>query len=57
MFTMKQIRNIAFACLNQSTLNERVKLSELRHEKQFFKSKELERMDAKIEAQSKLFNE
>ena len=31
MFTMKQIRNIAFACLNQSTLNERMRLSELRH--------------------------
>ena len=45
MFTMKQIRNIAFACLNQSTLNERMKLSELRHQKQYLKSQELERTD------------
>ena len=45
MFTMKQIRNIAFACLNQSTLNERMKLSEMRHEQQFMKSNELQRVD------------
>ena len=28
MFTMEQIRNITFALINQSTLNERVRISE-----------------------------
>ena len=28
MFTMEQIRNITFACLNQSTLNKRVATAE-----------------------------
>lgn len=28
MFTMEQIRNITFACLNQSTLIDRVMLTE-----------------------------
>ena len=28
MFTMEQIRNITFALINQSTLNDRVKVAE-----------------------------
>ena len=33
MFTMEQIRNISFACLNQSTLNDRMALQEERQVK------------------------
>ena len=35
MFTMEQIRNISFACLNQSTLNDRVQLGETRYVKTY----------------------
>ena len=57
MFTMKQIRNIMFACLNQSTIMNRLKLSEERHRYSYRRGIELEQVDRKIEAQSKQFND
>ena len=35
MFTMEQIRNITFAVLNQSTLNDRMQLEESRYVKTY----------------------
>jgi len=52
MFTMEQIRNVTFACLNQSTLNDRMKLQENRHAKIFQNCKSLEEMDQRLEETS-----
>ena len=42
MFTLKQIRNVIFACINQSTVVERLNLSEERHKHSYRRSLELE---------------
>ena len=45
MFTMEQIRNISSAVLNQSTLNDRMQLSETRYVKTYNTCLELDETD------------
>jgi len=49
MFTMKQIRNVFFACLNQSTIVERVGDNELRHKRVDLTTKNLNEVDNAIQ--------
>lgn len=48
MFTMEQIRNITFACMNQSTLNDRVERAEKKLVKTNFACIRLDEMDKQI---------
>ena len=56
MFTMEQIRNITFACLNQSTMNDRVQLSEKKLVKMNFTCIRLDEMDRQIKFQAEEMN-
>lgn len=56
MFTMEQIRNISFAVLNQSTLNDRVTLNEERLVKIFKTTLHLDEIDKQIRMEGERMN-
>lgn len=52
MFTMEQIRNITFACLNNSTIQDRVTLNEHRYVKVHKTCLQLDEIDRQLRHQS-----
>ena len=50
---MKQIRNMVFACLNQSTLNKRVSKNESRHKSVYETCVKLDETDKQMEEETK----
>ena len=56
MFTMQQIRNITFAVLNQSTLNDRVTRNEKHLVKTYDTCLDLDRIDKQIRADGQVMH-
>ena len=56
MYTMSQLRNVFFACLNKSTLTERMGINEDRHKKIHEKCLELDEIDKQMKTEFKDMN-
>ena len=57
MFTMEQIRNITFALINQSTLNDRVKVSEKKLVNVHANTIRLDEIDKQLKFEAQNMNE
>ena len=54
MFTMRQIRNMIFACVNQSTIAQRLGVTETRHDKLDLTCEKLDETDKKLKEQAEI---